>query len=115
MNFHWDGKDYGQCRKKFIGWAVKWVLERYNKRISEHELVDLYHDAIFILLKKIDLGTLTELTSAPCTYLIGVGEYIIPAWLRKRGRINLPGDEHLKTDGAAPEISAEEKLLLAEL
>ena len=107
-------QDYASCRKKFIGWAVGWVRSTSGKRLDEHDLVDLYHDAIYIMLRKIDLRTMTELTVAPCTFLIAIGKYIIPAWVRRRGRTDLPGDENLKREEGT-EFSPEEKLLLAEL
>ncbi len=105
-------QEYASCRKKFIGWAVGWVRGTTGRRLSEHDLVDLYHDAIYIMLRKITLGTLTELTVAPCTFLIAIAKFIIPAWLRRQGRTDLPGDV---TGDDGIELSPEEKLLLAEL
>lgn len=107
-------QEYASCRKKFIGWASGWVKSTKGKRLSEHELVDLYHDAICIVLRKIDNGTLKELTVAPCTFLIAIGKFIIPAWLRRHNRTDLPGDEHLKREEET-ELSPEEKILMAEL
>lgn len=106
--------EYASCRKKFIGWAAEWVRNYSGKRLSEHDLVDLYHDAIHVMLRKIDLGTLTELTVAPCTFLIAIGKFTIPAWLRRRGRTDLPGDDNLKREEGT-ELSPEEKILLDEL
>lgn len=107
-------QEYASCRKKFIGWAVEWVRGNTGKRLSEHDLVDLYHDAIVIMLRKIYLGSMTELTAAPCTFLIAIGKFIIPAWMRRNGRTQLSGDEALKTDGGT-ELSPEEQLLLTEI
>ena len=107
-------QEYASCRKKFIGWAVGFVRGTSGQRLSEHDLVDLYHDAIYIMLRKIDLGILTELTVAPCTFLIAIGKFTIPAWLRRRGRTQLPGDENLIREEGT-ELSPEEITLLAEL
>lgn len=107
-------QEYASCRKKFIGWAAGWVKTNTGKRLDEHELVDLYHDVIHIMLRKIALGTMTELTVAPSTYLIAIGKFYIPAWMRRRNRTDLPGDEQLPRNEGT-ELSPEDQTMLAEL
>jgi RNA polymerase sigma factor (sigma-70 family) len=105
-------QEYASCSKKFFGWAAGWVKANAGKRLDEHELVDLYHDVIHIMLRKIALGTMTELTVTPCTFLIAIAKFYIPAWLRRRNRTDLPG-ELPREEGA--ELSPEDKTMLAEL
>lgn len=80
---------YNPCRAKFIGF----FKSLYGKFINERDLVDLYHDAIMIMLSKIANGTLLKFTAEPSTYIIGVGKFLVPPFLRRRQRTSLPGDE----------------------
>jgi DNA-directed RNA polymerase specialized sigma24 family protein len=107
-------QEYASCRKKFIGWAIEWVRATKGKRIKEHDLVDLYHDAINIMLRKITLGTLTELSVAPCTFLIAIGKFTIPAWLRRHGRIDYGYEPPTSPDGDGSPGPLD-KILMAEL
>lgn len=72
---------YHTCCPSFIRWAIG------KFKLSEHELIDLFHDAIIIMLKNLDSGRLNQLVASLCTYLFGIGKNLILAFLRKRKKV----------------------------
>jgi RNA polymerase sigma factor (sigma-70 family) len=78
---------YTQCRPKFIGWGKE------NTRTSNHDLADIFQNAVIIMMLNLESGRLTELAGTLCTYLFGIGKNLIRAFRRKQDRMGLPGDE----------------------
>ncbi|MEZ4926297.1 MAG: sigma-70 family RNA polymerase sigma factor [Saprospiraceae bacterium] len=83
---------YTNCRPKFVGWG------RENVRLDHHDLVDIFQNAVLIVVLNIESGRLSELTGTLCTYVFGICKNLIQAFNRKRRRTVLPGDEFIPVE-----------------
>jgi RNA polymerase sigma factor (sigma-70 family) len=80
---------YANCRPKFVGWGKE------NSRLNNHDLADIFQNAVVIAVLNIESGRLTELSGTLCTYLFGICKNLIQAFMRKQGRVDTPGDDFM--------------------
>ncbi|MBL7828005.1 MAG: sigma-70 family RNA polymerase sigma factor [Saprospiraceae bacterium] len=78
---------YAECRPKFLGWGKE------NSKLDGHDLSDIFQNSVVIAVLNIESGRLTNLVGTLCTYLFGICKNLIQAFLRKRNRTFLPGED----------------------
>lgn len=70
---------------------VKWGVKKYA--IDETDLNDIYQEVMAVFYENITSGKLKEFTSAPTTYIYGIGKNIILSKLKKEDKVKNSSNE----------------------